>query len=252
MRFDNFKRDKGVAGLNILLSLVVMLFLIGLIVMIKKFSLPEFGYEVEIGKVGRQADGAVWFKHGDTVVLTTVVSASTREFPGFLPLMVDYREQFSAAGKIPGGYFKREGRSTDKEVLTSRLIDRAIRPLFPETYFNQLQVLVTVYSVDKEHIPSTISLLASSIALSISKIPFLGPVCVVQVARVNGEWIFNPTYNQTQESDVRLIVAGTYEGINMVEGGTNEISEEQLVDILFKAHEKIKQQVSYVMLGDYL
>lgn len=213
--------------------------------MIKKFSLPDFGYEVEIGKVANQAQGAAWFIHGGTVVLATVVSAPTEEFPGFLPLSVDYREQFAAAGKIPGGYFKREGRLTDKEVLTSRLIDRALRPLFPESYFNQVQVLITVYSVDKKHMPSIISLLAASIALSISKIPFLGPVGVVEVARVNGEWIFGPTYDQAQESDVRLVVAGTDEGINMVEGSMKEISEDQLVDILFKAHEKIKQQVAW-------
>ena len=213
--------------------------------MIKKFSLPDFGYEVEIGKVAAQAQGAAWFTHGGTVVLATVVSAPTEEFPGFLPLSVDYREQFSAAGKIPGGYFKREGRLTDKEVLTSRLIDRAIRPLFPEAYFNQVQVLITVYSVDKKHMPSTISLLAASIALSISKIPFLGPVGVVQVARINDEWIFSPTYDQAQESDVRLVVTGTEEGINMVEGSMKEISEDQLVDLLFRAHEKIKQQVAW-------
>lgn len=213
--------------------------------MVKKFTLPDFGYEVELGKVAQQAHGAAWFKHGGTVVLATVVSEPTKDFPGFLPLSVDYREQFSAAGKIPGGYFKREGKSTDKEVLTSRLIDRAIRPLFPETYFNQVQVLVTVYSVDKEHMPATMSLVAASIALSTSPIPFMGPVGAVEVARVKGEWIFNPTYQQAQESDVRLVVAGTYEGINMVEGGLNEVSEDQLVDILFKAHEKIKQQVEW-------
>jgi len=213
--------------------------------MVKKFSLPDFGYEVEIGKVANQAQGAAWFTHGGTVVLATVVSAPTDEFPGFLPLSVDYREQFAAAGKIPGGYFKREGRLTDKEVLTSRLIDRALRPLFPETYFNQVQVLITVYSVDKQHMPSTISLLAASIALSISKIPFMGPVGVIEVGRVNGEWIFGPTYQQAQESDVRIVVAGTEEGINMVEGSMKEVPEDQVVDILFRAHEKIKQQVAW-------
>ncbi len=213
--------------------------------MVKKFNLPDFGYEVELGKFAQQAHGSAWFKHGGTVVLATVVSAPTKEFPGFLPLSVDYREQFSAAGKIPGGYFKREGRATDKEVITSRLIDRALRPLFPETYFNQIQIIVTVYSVDKEHMPSTMALVAASTALTISKIPFMGPVGAVEVARVKGEWIFNPTYPQVQESDVRIIVAGTDEGINMVEGCLNEVPEEQLVDILFRAHEKIKKQVAW-------
>src|SRR5579872_3261749 len=124
--------------------------------MSKTFRLDEFNYEVTIGKFAGQADGAAWVKKGGTVVLATACTAPSKEFPGFLPLSVDYREQFSAAGKIPGGYFKREGKFTDKEVLTSRLIDRAIRPLFPEGYFNQIQVLPTVYSVDKENMPAAV------------------------------------------------------------------------------------------------
>ncbi|MGB8468273.1 MAG: polyribonucleotide nucleotidyltransferase [Candidatus Babeliales bacterium] len=213
--------------------------------MVKTFQLPGFGFEVEIGKVAQQADGAVWFKQGGTVVLATAVSAPTEEFAGFLPLTVDYREQYAAAGKIPGGYFKREGKSSDKEVLTSRLIDRAIRPLFPEIYFHQLQVLATVYSVDKEHMPNTIALVAVSLALSISKIPFMGPIGAVEVARVDGEWILNPTFTQSQASDVRLVVAGSKEGINMVEGSLNEVSEDQVIDMLFKAHDKIKEQIAW-------
>src|SRR5271163_1019470 len=160
--------------------------------MVKTFRLEELGYEVVIGKYASQADGAVWLQQGGTVVLATVVSAESQEFPGFLPLTVDYREMFAAAGKIPGGYYKREGRSTDKEILTSRLIDRSIRPLFPSSFFNQLQVLATVYSVDKEHMPANLALVASSLALSISKIPFLGPVGVVEVGRVDGAWVVNP------------------------------------------------------------
>src|SRR5665647_2257493 len=113
--------------------------------MVKKFKLDSFGYEVEIGKYACQADGAVWLKQGGTVVLATVVSATSKDFPGFLPLTVDYREHFSAAGKIPGGYFKREGRSTDREILIGRNIDRACRPLFPANYFNQVQIISTVY-----------------------------------------------------------------------------------------------------------
>ncbi len=211
--------------------------------MVKKFTLTDFGYEVQLGKFARQADGAVWFQQGGTVILATVVSAPSPDFPGFLPLTIDYREQFAAAGKIPGGYYKREGRFTDKEILTARLIDRAVRPLFPETYFNQLQVLVTVYSVDKEHSPHIISLIATSLAISISKIPFLGPVGAIEVARIKGEWIFNPTYTQSLESDVKLIIAGTEEGICMVEGCTNEITEDEFLDVLFKAHDNIKKQV---------
>lgn len=212
---------------------------------VKSFSLKKFDYEVEIGKFATQADGAVWFKQGGTVVLATVVSAPSSEFPGFLPLTIEYREQFAAAGKIPGGYFKREGKATDKEVLTGRLIDRALRPLFPENYFNQIQIVVTVYSVDKEHQPAVIALGAASLALSISKIPFLSPVSAVEVARVKGEWILNPLYSQTLESDVRIMVAGTKEGINMVEGCTNEISEDDMVDVFFKAHALIKEQIAW-------
>ncbi|HEB41697.1 MAG TPA: polyribonucleotide nucleotidyltransferase, partial [Candidatus Dependentiae bacterium] len=115
--------------------------------MVKTFRLDEFDFKVEVGKLAQQADGSVWLQQGGTVILATVVSAPSKEFPGFLPLTIDYREQYSAAGKIPGGYYKREGRLTDREVLTSRLIDRAIRPLFSETFFNQIQVLATVYSV---------------------------------------------------------------------------------------------------------
>src|SRR5437764_10766108 len=126
-----------------------------------KFVLKDFGYEVEIGKFANQADGAVWIQKGGTIVLATAVSSASKDFPGFLPLSVDYREQFSAAGKIPGGYFKREGRFSDREVLISRLIDRTIRPLFPENYFNSVQLLATVYSVDKEHMPHALALLAS-------------------------------------------------------------------------------------------
>jgi len=213
--------------------------------MVQKFRFDAYDYEVELGKFARQADGAVWFKNGGTVVLATVVSATSKDFPGFLPLQVEYREKFSAAGKIPGGYFKREGRSTDLEVLVGRLIDRALRPMFPAHFFDQVQILVTVYSVDKEHTPANVALLASSLALSISKIPFMGPVGVVEVGRVDGQWIMNPTYPQTVASDVRLVVAGTQEGICMVEGSANELSEQEFVDILFKAHEEIKQLVSW-------
>ena len=141
--------------------------------MVKTFRLPEFNYEAEIGKVARQADGSVWLQKGATTVLATVVGSPSKDFPGFLPLSVEYREQFSAAGKIPGGYYKREGKPSDREVLTARLIDRAIRPLFPEDYFDQVQVVVTVYSVDKEHCPRTMGLVGASLALGISPLPFM-------------------------------------------------------------------------------
>lgn len=213
--------------------------------MVKTFHLPEFGYKVELGKFAHQADGAVWIQQGGTVVLATVVSAESKEFPGFLPLTVEYREWLSAAGKIPGGYYKREGKPADREILTGRLIDRAMRPLFPHDYFNQVQVVISVYSVDKEHAPATLGMVAASLALTISKIPFLGPIGLVEAARVNGEWILCPTYPQTVASDVRLTIAGTQEGVCMVEGSANEMSEADFIDIMFKAHEKIKEQVAW-------
>lgn len=213
--------------------------------MVKTFVNKDFGYEVEIGKVARQADGAVWFKQGGTVILATVVTAASNEFPGFFPLTIDYREYFSAAGKIPGGYFKREGKPSDREVLTGRLIDRAIRPLFPENYFDQVQIIVTVYSVDKEHSPNTVALTAASLALSLSPAPFMGPVGSIEVARVDGEWIYNPQYSQIKKSDVRLVVAGTNEGICMVEGSMDEVSEADLVDVLFNAHALIQKNATW-------
>ena len=213
---------------------------------VKKFSLPEFGYEVQLGRYAKQADGAVWLQNGGTVILSTVVSGASRdEFPGFLPLSVDYREMFAAAGKIPGGYFKREGKMTDKEVLTSRLIDRAIRPLFPDKFFEQVQVLSTVYSIDKENMPEMMSLISCSLALTISDIPFFGPVGVVEIGYVDGEWIVNPTYSQAKESVSRLIVAGTEEGVCMLEGCTDNISEDQLLDVIDLAHKKIKIQIDW-------
>lgn len=213
--------------------------------MIKTFKLPSLGYEVTIGKFANKADGSVWFRQKDTIILTTAVMADTKSFPGFLPLSVDYREYFSASGRIPGGYLKREGRSSDHEILTSRLIDRAIRPLFPDYFFNEVQVLATVYSVDKEALPAPLSLLSASLALMISKIPFMGPVGAVQVGRINGAWVFNPTKEQEEQSDMLILVAGTKDGICMVEGSSEGMSEAEFIDALFSAHEIIKQQVAW-------
>ena len=209
------------------------------------FTLKKYGLEVEIGKFAGQADGAVWLKQGGTIVLSTVCSSTTPDFPGFLPLSVDYREQFSAAGKIPGGYYKREGKFTDREVLTSRLIDRAIRPLFPAHYFDQLQVMNTVYSVDREHTPEALALLASSLALTISPVPFLGPVGVAEIARVDGEWVYMLLYDQITKSDVKIVVAGTEEGVCMLEGCMDQVSESELLEVIFKAHEIIKEQIDW-------
>jgi len=207
------------------------------------YKLEEFGLEVEIGTYAQQAAGAAWLKQEGAVVLSTVCTAKSEEFPGFLPLSVDYREQFSAVGKIPGGYFKREGRATERETLTSRLIDRAIRPLFPENYFDQLQVITTVYSANKKSMPNILGLLASSIALTISPIPFLGPIGAAEVVRINGDWIINPNFEQYTASDSNIIFAGTKEGVCMVEGSTSEISEEDFLHAMSLAHDAIKKQV---------
>ncbi|TET06521.1 polyribonucleotide nucleotidyltransferase [Candidatus Dependentiae bacterium] len=213
--------------------------------MTKKFTFSDFGYEVELNTFAQQASGSVWIRQGGTIVLATVVSAPAREFPGFLPLTVEYRELFSAAGKIPGGYFKREGRPTDKEILTSRLIDRALRPLFSERFFDSVQIIATVYSVDKEHVPGPLAMIASSLALTISKIPFLGPVGVVELAYLEGSWVINPIYAQSFASNGRLFIAGTDEGVSMVEGSLDELPDNELVNTLFLAHEKIKKLVAW-------
>ncbi len=212
----------------------------------KKYTLSEFGYTAVLGKYACQSEGAVWLQQGSSVVLATVVSETTRDFPGFFPLTVDYREQFSAAGKIPGGYLKREGKPSDQEVLTGRLMDRAMRPLFPENFFDKVQVSTSVYSADRDSINvQSLALLASSLALITSPVPFLSPLGLCEVARVDGEWIFNPSYDQVTRSDIRLIVAGTADGINMVEGSFAELSEEEVVDLFFKAHEYVKKQVQW-------
>lgn len=211
----------------------------------KRFINEELGMEADFGKVANQAHGSVWLKQGGTVVLATVVTSKLDDFPGFLPLSVDYREMFSSVGKIPGGYFKREGRFTDQEVLTSRLIDRSIRPLFPDKFFNQLQVIITVYSADKKHLPGRLALLAASTALTVSKVPFIGPIGCAELVRKDGQWVLNPSFDDIQQSSGHLIVSGNENGICMVEGSADEMSEEELLDGMFMAHEQIKKQVAW-------
>ena len=213
--------------------------------MSKKFILKPYGYTVEIGKYAQQAAGAAWLQQGGTVVLATVNQAPPKDFPGFLPLTVDYREQFSAAGRIPGGYFKREGKWTDKEVLTARLIDRAIRPLFPARFFNQVQVYTMLLSYDGKNSPAPLASLASSIALSISPIPFMGPIGTVEIARIDGKFKVNPLHEERLKSDIKFLISGTKDGINMVEGAANQLSEKDLVEALFIGHETIKEQVEW-------
>lgn len=212
----------------------------------KTFRLSELGIEVEIGKYARQANGAVWIKAGNNIVLATAVATEkVREFLGFFPLTVEYRERVSAAGRIPGGYIKREGKLSDFEVLTSRLIDRPIRPLFPADYFNEVQILSTVYSSDGKFPTSILAVIGSSLALTISQIPFLGPIGAVQVARINGQWKFNPTFDDLHQSDTDIVIAATKEGISMVEGHCNNITENELLNLFSLAHAEIKKQIDW-------
>lgn len=212
--------------------------------MSKTFRLPEAGLEVVVGKFAGQADGAAWMKHGDNVVLATaVMSKEERDFMGFLPLTVEYREKTSAAGRIPGGYIKREGRLSDTEVLTSRVIDRTVRPLFPADFFNEVQLMATVYSADGNYPLSVLSIIGSSIALALSSMPFLGPIGAVMVGRVNGQLVFNLGIEQDASSDVHVLIAGTRDGICMVEGNCELLSEAEMVDVFMTAHEEIKKQI---------
>src|SRR5688572_2513704 len=181
---------------------------------------------LETGRIAKQADGAIWATYGDTVVLATAV-ASQNAKPGvdFLPLTVDYQEKTYAAGKIPGGYFKREGRPSEKEVLTSRLIDRPMRPLFPEGYYYETQVIASVLSADQTGSSDVIGITAASAALTLSDIPFDGPVAGVRIGRINGQFVINPELTALETSDLNLVVAGTADAVMMVEGGGNEQPE---------------------------
>lgn len=212
----------------------------------KIFRLPELGLEVEIGKYARQADGSVWIKSGNNIVLSTAASAKNAgNFLGFFPLTVEYRERPSAAGRIPGGYIKREGKLSDVEVLASRLIDRPIRPLFPSTYTREVQLISSVYSSDGKFPTSILAIIGSSLALTISPIPFLGPVGAVQIGRIDGKWIINPTFEELAKSVTEITIAGTKVGMCMVEGNCDSASEEELVDLFFHAHEEIKKQIEW-------
>jgi len=199
--------------------------------------------EIETGKLASQADGSVVVKTGDTMILATVVSKKeASENFDFLPLSVDYQEKYSATGRFPGGFFKREARPSEYEILISRLTDRAIRPLFPKDYHAETQVLLYLISGDKNILPDTYVCLAASSALCISDIPFNGPVSEVRVGRINGKFIINPTVSEIAESDIDIMVAATINDIMMVEGEMKEISEEELIAALEFAHQAIKKQ----------
>lgn len=202
---------------------------------------------LETGRVAKQADGSIWASYGDTVVLATAVASQTAK-PGidFLPLTVDYQEKAYAAGKIPGGYFKREGRPAEKEVLTSRLIDRPIRPLFPEGYYYETQVIASVLSADKTGSSDVIGITAASAALAVSNIPFNGPVAGVKIGRINGQLVVNPDLETMEKSELHLVVAGTADAVMMVEAGANELSEQTMLEALELAHSEIKKIVQKI------
>lgn len=195
---------------------------------------------IETGRMARQAGGAAVVRYGETVVLATAVASSPRPGIDFFPLTVDYQEKTFAAGKIPGGFFKREGRPSEKEVLTSRLIDRPIRPLFADGYKCETQVIATVLSADEHNDPDILGLIAASAALHLSDIPFLGPIAAVRMGRVSGRLVVNPTIGRLEESDLNLIVAGSRESIVMVEGGARELPEDVMLDALYLAHEAMQ------------
>jgi polyribonucleotide nucleotidyltransferase len=195
---------------------------------------------LETGRLAKQAHGSVLAQYGETMVLATVVSAyESRDKVDFLPLTVDYVEKTFAAGKIPGGFFKREGRASEKEILTSRLIDRAIRPLFPKGYDKETQMIVTVLSADRENDSDMLSLIAASAALEVSDIPHKGPVAAVRMGRIDGQIVVNPTVSDLENSDVSLVVAASPESIMMLEGGAEIVDEETILEALFRAHEEM-------------
>ena len=214
----------------------------------KVFELDFYGRKitVEHGELAKQAHGSILVRFNDTVILSTaVVSKNANLLSDFFPLMVLYNEKLYSVGKIPGGFIKREGRPTDNATLAARMIDRPMRPLFPEDFRNEVQIVNTVLSVDQDNSPEMAALFGSSLATSISKIPFNGPVAGVKVGRVNGEFVINPTVAEMEVSDIDLTVAGTYDAINMVEAGAKEVSEDDMLEALLFGHEAIKKLVEF-------
>jgi len=209
----------------------------------KRIMLPD-GREItlETGKLAKQADGSVTLRMGDTMLLATVCAAKDAT-PGtdFMPLQVEYREKFASAGRFPGGFLKREGRPSDSEILTSRLIDRALRPLFPDDYHADVFVNVILFSSNGEDMPDALAGLAASAALAVSDIPFNGPISEVRVARIDGKFVINPTFSQLQKADIDIMVGATLDNIMMVEGEMNEVSEAEMLEAIKVAHEEIKK-----------
>lgn len=210
--------------------------------------MDEFQVEVagrllilETGKVARQASGSVLIRYGDTTLLVTAtVADEPREGADFLPLTVDFEERLYAVGRIPGGFIKREGRPTEKAILADRLTDRPLRPLFPKKFRNAIHIVTTVFSIDQDCVPEPLAIIGASAALSISKIPFAGPVAAVSVGLIDGMPVINPTVEQSENSTLNLVVAGTEDAILMIEAGAKEVPEEQILEAILAGHEVIK------------
>lgn len=196
---------------------------------------------IETGKLAKQADGAVVVRLDDTMLLATIVSSKdVREGVDFLPLTVDYREKFASTGKFPGGFLKRETRPSDDEILTMRLVDRALRPLFPDDYHAGTQVMVQLMSSDKKNIPDALVCLAASAAIAVSDIPFNGPVSEVRVSKKEGKYTINPTFEELEGSELDMMIAGTMDSVVMVEGEMLEVSEADMLEAIKEAHKAIK------------
>ncbi len=212
----------------------------------KQYDLNGQPFILETGKLAKQANGAAWVQLGETVVhATAVCSKDAPPDQDFFPLSVDYREKAYAVGKIPGGFLKREGRPSDTEILSARLIDRPIRPLFPDNFLNEVQIMVMVLSADRENDADVLGITAASLALSLSNIPFEGPIAGARVGRIDGKFVVNPTFEQKAASDMDLVIAASKDSITMVEGEALEISEEEMLEALSFGHEEIKKIIAY-------
>src|SRR5579862_5796889 len=201
---------------------------------------------LETGKIAKQANGAIVARYGDTVVLTTACMAPTANGRDFLPLTVDYRENTYSAGKIPGGFFKREGRPSEREILTSRLIDRPLRPLFPDSWRNETQVLAMVLSADSENDPDVIAVTASSAAAFVSDLPFEKPIAAVRVGLLDGKLVANPTVSEQKKSLLNIVIAGSEDAIVMVEAGALEVSEDTVAEALSFGHEEVRRIIAAI------
>ena len=201
---------------------------------------------VEVGKLAEQANGACTVRCGDTLVfVAATASEEPREGIDFFPLSVDFEEKLYAVGRIPGGFIKREGKPTEKAILTARLIDRPLRPLFPKGFRNDVHIVAMALSVDPEYPPDVFAMLGSSIALSISDIPFMGPTGSVAVGMVDGQYVINPTSKQREKSRLELVVSGTKDAVLMVEAGAQEVTEEEMLEAIIFGHEYIKELVAF-------